>query len=156
MPAGGLKVASLRRRLAAAAIDGLVLGAGLVVLAVVYGIRSKPGEDTPDEIPWLKWIPDSPAANRVTSTVLSVGWRNWRSPGSRFVGVRVVELKTGGPVTVHSASVKLATSIALGEFVRSLNGPAQRRTLERLRAYQSELSELKQSHPGDPEAASVR
>ena len=152
MPASGWKVASLRRRLAAAAIDGLLFAAGPVALAIVHERRSRPGADHPPEIPWLKWLPSSPAANRATSTTLAIAGRNWRSPGSRIVGIRAVEVDAGGPVSVHSASVKLATSIGLSELVSSLYRPAINRNLEHMRALQAELSELKGKQPRDLEA----
>jgi hypothetical protein len=152
MPATGLKVASLRRRLAAAAIDGLVLIAGPVALGLLHASRSQPGEHSPPELAWLKWLPSSPAGNRATSTTLAIAGRNWRSPGSRIVGIRAVEVDAGGPVSVHSASVKLATSIALSEFVRSFYRPALDRNLERVRALQLELTELKREHPRGLEA----
>ena len=53
---------------------------------------------------------------------------------------------------MHSASVKLAVSIALSELVRSLSRPALHRKLEHMRAFHAELSELKRKQPGDREA----
>ena len=55
-------------------------------------------------------------------------------------------------MSVHSASVKLATSIALSELVSSLYRPAVYRNLEHMRALQAELSELKGKQPRDLEA----
>src|SRR5262249_46055821 len=122
-------------------------------IGLVHAQRSPPGQESPPEIPWLNWLPSSPAANRVTSTVLGIVGRNWRSPGSRVVGIRVVEVETGGPVSVQSAAVKVGTSIALSEFVRSMNRPAFQRNLERMRALQSEMKELQRTHSDDFAAA---
>jgi len=152
MPAGGLKVASLRRRLAAGLIDGLLFAAGPVAFAIVNERRSQPEEDRPPEMSWLNWLPSSPAANRATSTVLSIISRNWQSPGARLVGIRAVALDTGGPVSVHRAAIKLAVSIAISGFAGSLYRPTNRRTAERMLALHSEMSELKRTQPGDVEA----
>jgi hypothetical protein len=98
-----LRVASLRRRAAAQAIDVVIVVpplAAVVVLYIAYARRR--GLDAgsirlPD--PSRRWQ----VAWWLLSTAGAVRWRNSRSPGGRITHVRRVDARTGGAVSVRSA-----------------------------------------------------
>jgi hypothetical protein len=156
MAASGLKVAPLRRRLAAGAIDAVVVvgpigGAlgGAAWLRTCY--RRWRGQDD-GAIPELRQDRRWGTVSAAASAGLQVGARNWRSPGYRALGLRRVDVRTGGPVTVRSAIIQAAVSDLLSRTIRSLIQPWQARRMERLQAIQAEMKEAQRTHAGDREA----
>jgi hypothetical protein len=103
-------------------------------------------------MPWLVRLSNVPSVNRGVSFALATAGRNWHSPGSRITGIRAADVHTGGPVSIHSAAVKQAVSVAVSEFVGSLHRPTQRRNIEQMRALQAEMRDLARKRPRDPEA----
>src|ERR1700722_15244101 len=102
-----LRIASPGRRAAAEVLDVLIYltGFGLVALAVSDGGKR--------ELP--RWL------FRTTTAVgqaAAVPARNWRGPGSRVLGTRMADLRTGGPVSVRSALIRAAVSSLEREAIR--------------------------------------
>jgi RDD family len=155
MPASGLKAAPLWRRLAALVIDAAVFltptiggGAGAALLYMKWK-----GRDDPE----LDWSP--PKLSRRWQLVLAglsvaieVPSRNWRSPGYRALGLRCVDVRTGGPVSIQSAVIRSLAAQAFSQSTRTLLRPWDERRRERLVAAHAELEELRRAHPRDREA----
>jgi 60Kd inner membrane protein/RDD family len=157
MPGGGLRVAPLWRRLAAGAIDTV-----LVVIPTAAGAMGG----------WRLWtlyrrwrghhvtaMPTFPAggpwgrAIEAVSQPLIAQTRNWRSPGYRALGLRRVDARTGGPVTFRSAVMRSVATRLWGQATRSLVRPWQTRQSERLKAIQAEVREVQRAHADDQGAA---
>jgi hypothetical protein len=156
MAASGLKVAPLRRRLAAGAIDAVVVVGpigGAVGGAAWLRTRYRRWRGQDDEaIPELRQDRRWGTVSAAASAGVQVGARNWRSPGYRALGLRRVDVRTGGPVTVRSAIIQAAVSDLLSRTIRSLIQPWQARRMERLQAIQAEMKEAQRTHAGDREA----
>ena len=163
----GLEIAPLGRRSVARAIDAVVFlvpaalaAAGVGALYVTYR-RWRGGEDDDPlafdehQFPLFRRLGQSPARRvgfRVAWVPIEVRMRNWRSPGDRAMGLRRVDARTGGPVSVRSALVSGAVRTAWSELDRLVQRPSQRRFEERRRFVKAELSEARGYHEGDPEA----
>ncbi|HTX12526.1 MAG TPA: RDD family protein [Solirubrobacteraceae bacterium] len=152
----GLKVASLWRRLGAAAIDTVVfVPPALVVFAgggALYVLWRRRGEHEPDDWPVFK---PSSRWNLViwsATTAARVPSRNWRTPGYRALGLRRVDVRTGGPLSARNVLVQAIVAMASGELRRQLMHPWVMRKKRRLEALQPELAQIRRAHPDDPEA----
>jgi RDD family len=167
---GGLEIASLKRRLLARLIDAAaflipagVAGAGGFGLLTLYQ-RWRGGGSDSDEAPfpfeeqrfgWFRRTWESPAGRlgwKLASLPLDVRTRNWRSPGDRVMGLRRVDVRTGGPVSVRSALIKEAVQITSSELNLRLQRPFEQRRMERVRAVRDALREAREIHAGDKEA----
>ena len=158
---GGLEIASLRRRALASAIDAAVfmvpaaiVGGGGVWLYMTYlGRRS--GEADP-EFDFAERLPFHRLAEPrwrlvvwAVSAPIEVGLRNWRSPGARAMGLRRVDARTGGPVSVRSAVMRNAVNTASGELSRWVRRPSMKRFAERRDALEAELKEVRRTYSDD-------
>jgi hypothetical protein len=124
MAASGLRVASLRRRLAAGLIDAVLVVAPTVAIIgggyVLYErqVRRRGPEDvtppTREQLRHWRWVA------LAGSLPLAVVGRNWRSPGCRVLKLRMIDARTGGPVTVRGALIRWGVATA----VRSVNEQA--------------------------------
>lgn len=163
----GLEIASLGRRSVARAIDAVVFlvpallaGAGVGGLYVAYRRWRGDGDDDPlawDEhgFPVFRRLGQTPAwrvGSRVAWVPIEVRMRNRRSPGDRAMGLRRVDARTGGPVSVRSVLVIEAVRTAWSELNRLVQRPSQRRFEERRRFIKAELSEARGYQEGDTEA----
>jgi hypothetical protein len=170
-----LVIASRRRRLMAGIIDAgvFLVGVGSVVAALVkfypHYRNRRPDETGADEDEGLDPINELlrrvsralPNLNRGTSggRVLAVaGWviavsaRNRRSPGYRVVGIRRVDARRGGAVTIRSAVIHLASREGWAWLTRQAMGPAQRRASQRTKDFRAQVDEIKRQHADDPDA----
>jgi uncharacterized RDD family membrane protein YckC len=148
-------IASLPRRAAAGACDGLlmltILGttAG-AVFAVLSRLGLRPG--------WFDGLgPDPTTLQRweLPLTVASVGLSaiggNWRSPGMRALGIRRVDADTGGPVSVRSACVESAVGAVVTQVEKRLRRPEAEAYEGRRVAANEELERMRESNPdADP------
>jgi hypothetical protein len=163
----GLEIAPLRRRSAARTIDAVVflvpaalVGAGVAWLYPAYRRWRGGGDVDPlafDEyqLPVFGRLGQSLAWRvgfRVAWVPIEIRIRNWRSPGDRAMGLRRVDARSGGPVTVRSAAIQKAVQAAASELNRLVQRPSQRRFEERRRLVKAELSEAREYHEGDAEA----
>lgn len=84
--------------------------------------------------------------------VLSVAGRNWRSPGFHVVGLRRVDARTGGPVSVRSAVAGLLFDQALQRVTGTLFRSRTRRWQDLNRTLEPQLQEINRKYAADPQA----
>jgi hypothetical protein len=165
--AGGLEIAPLRRRLMARLIDTAafliplllvgVAGAGLYHL---YRRRRAAGDEASDpfdapELPLVRRVGESTTWRLglvAASVPIEVAIRNWRTPGDRAMGLRRVDARTGGPVSVRSTLIRVGVQTASRESNRWVQRPLHERSLERTRGLKAELKEAREIRVGDREA----
>jgi hypothetical protein len=93
---------------------------------------------------------------------LQLTGRNWRSPGQRAAGIRRVDARTRGPVSVRSASIALVLQRGTQRIYSALDQPANARAEARQLAASDEIERMRASRPDeDPkqlmiDAAEVR
>ncbi|MBV9606052.1 MAG: RDD family protein [Solirubrobacterales bacterium] len=119
MEVNGLRIAPLRRRAVAAAIDVLVClppVAGVVGLGVYLAYRFR-GRDEEGDMPRL---PDPSRRWQVLLSLATIAsavrWRNTRGVGARVMGLRRVDVRTGGPVSVRSALIRATFGVGVRRF----------------------------------------
>lgn len=78
--------------------------------------------------------------------------RNRRSPGARAMGLRHVQLSTGGQITVRSVLIKSLASDALKALRNLATGPMVDRATKRWRDLQPQIRDLERQHAGDKAA----
>lgn len=152
-----LRLASVRRRLLASLIDAVILGIPVLAL-IVAGVwlyarhtgRQDPGHTGPT-LPSLRrrWQ----LSIWAVGAVLQVQGRNWRSPGYRVVGLRRVEARTGGPVSLRSGLINVLVATAWSRSTRVLLRRVETRQKQRLAAVDAEIKAAQDAHRDDPEAA---
>jgi 60Kd inner membrane protein len=136
-----LTIASPARRAAAEVLDGLIYVAGFSLAALAVSDRGKRG-----------------LSPRLFRTIAAVGHaaavpgRNWRGPGSRLLGTRMVDARTGGPVSVRSAFVLTAVSSIEREAARPLTRRAASRMTTRSAALKPRMDEIRRATGGDAQA----
>jgi hypothetical protein len=141
----GLKVAPLRRRLLAGAVDsGCLLASGLAVGALVTKVDALRRL----RVPGLAGGGRSRVEVRLAMLALAPVGRNVRGPGARVAGIRRVDARTGGPVSVRSAIVAHVTAETWGALTNLLFAPVRRRRIAKLKALEPQFEE----RGGDPEA----
>lgn len=86
------------------------------------------------------------------SAGLVVASRNWRSPGFRVLGLRRVDARTGGAITVRSALSGLLFDQAHQAATRPLFQSSVHRGQRRLRELAPSLKETEREHATDPQA----
>ncbi len=119
--------------------------------------------------PVLKWTKD-PLTERVqrvftkmmtTRRVRAFAWavrlvslpaRNRRSPGKALVGIRTVDARSGGPVSLRSAVVGQLVELAYEQLVRRVRAPTRRRYERRRVDAERRVQEIRATHAGDSEA----
>jgi hypothetical protein len=80
---------------------------------------------------------------------LQLTGRNWRSPGMRAVGIRRVDARTLGPVSVRSACIGLLVDTSSQRISRVLGQPALKRAEGRRLAADDEIERMRASRPDD-------
>lgn len=142
----------LRVRLLAGGVDvALILTAGGVIGAAT-----------------VKWT-DGPLTERgwrvftemvTPRRVRAFGWavrlaslpaRNRRGPGKALVGIRTVDARTGGPVTLRSAVISQVVELARERLVGRVRAPTMRRHERRQAEARRRVQEVQAAHAGDPE-----
>lgn len=162
-----LRVASVNRRLAASLIDAITallgVGAGVTLGALLLAktplLRRLSGTRIAQAAKRRGGsIQDIGPSKRFSRSLaglfflLGVLTRNWRSPSARMLGLRRVDARTGGPVTVRSAIIREAVRTSWNVLGNRLFAPTHNRTAERRKAIQPELKRLHEQHRDDPEA----
>jgi RDD family len=127
---GGLTIAPLWRRLAASAIDSAVLGPPVSVVSVGAGALYVRFERDSEFDPPRPFAPSGwwNVPIWLSSGAAAVWVRNRRGPGYRALGLRRVDIHTGGRVSVRSALIQQAVIIASGESIRQALRPWERRS----------------------------
>ena len=159
-PAAGLTIAPIRLRLLA----GLVNALPLLIALVAGGFAASEFARTQTE----KWTPLTNKLRRVSqrgrisperTKQLNVAWsgalealglgsRNSRTPGARVVGIRRVDARTGGPITVRQA----LTRAALAQFSIEAGRIRSEEVMRRTRAIEPDLAKVREAHPHDRRA----
>jgi hypothetical protein len=165
-----MRVASLRVRLLAALVDAaIVIGgmaavggvgiAGVVAYARVRGDKDEQDGDERDEPSAAQCTPrefrQSPelsAALSGASAGLSVTSRNWRGPGFCAVGLRRVDARTGGIVSVRSALIRVLFDQAWETATTSLFRSRVQRQRDRVSALGPQLRAVERKYADDPDA----
>ena len=152
----GLRVAPIHRRLLASLIDAaLGLLAGILVIGAYTGIAAMLGRKDAPGMRSLAKMTSSKRVSivlRVCTFVLSVVLTGRRGPGSRIVGTRLVDVRTGGPVSLRQATLRVGARRGWGLLIRQLTfwlGKAERIEQPDLR---SKIEELKREHEDDRDA----
>ncbi|HTU87449.1 MAG TPA: RDD family protein [Solirubrobacteraceae bacterium] len=153
---GGLTIAPLRRRLAAGVIDTVVVGVPTLAVtggatAVYLWLGRRRGRDL-DSLGPLKVSPRWNPVIRAVAAGAAVPSRNWRSPGYRRLGLRRVDVRTGGPLSVRNALVRDLVIGASAQLRSALIKPWRARYEGRVEALQSEMERVRRTHPNDPAA----
>lgn len=153
MSAHGLRVAPLWRRLAAVMIDGVVIGtpmAGGGAVALFVHMKWGRGRDVG------AWSPHKPSrwwrlVSVVASLAFDIRTGNRRSLGYRALGLRRVDVRTGGPVSIRSVLIRSAATATANQLIPLLRGPSEERRHE-LAAAHGEMDALQHAHAEDGEA----
>jgi hypothetical protein len=162
-----MRVASLRLRLLAGVVDaGLLIGGGIATIGLTIAsfaayerVRGSDGHDTegdpeassprfPREYPQSRQFQ---AALWGASAGLAIATRGWRSPGLRVVGLRRVDARTGGIVSVRSALTGVFYDQAWQAVTNSLFGSRARRERDRLISLGPQIKAIEREHASDPE-----
>jgi uncharacterized RDD family membrane protein YckC len=156
----GLLVAPIRRRLLASLIDvTLALLAGILAIGAYTGVAAMLGrKEAPGVRSLSKMMPKITGSKRasialhVCMFVLSVLLTGRRGPGSRAVRIRLVDARTGGPVSLRQAILRVGAQRGWQLLVRGLTarlGNAERLEQPDLR---SEIEALRREHGDDSDA----
>lgn len=148
----GLKIAPLRRRSAAACID-LVVSVSPVVavvaaaVAIAERVARRRGREV--HVPPLFTVPARWQAVLWTLSIpAGIATRNWRGLGYRVLGLRRVDVRTGGPLTVRNSLVHQAVGFLFTRVSRRLARPWR----DRSRRLWLELEQIRKAQAGDQDA----
>lgn len=163
-----LKIAPLRVRLIAGLIDASVGLGALAVGIVLFGFKASRPEfdhlvrrfvprfqplEVGDEVRPQWRAPGIKLRYRLAlwagSLILAVVGRNHRSLGRRRMGLRTVELATGGPVSVRAALVRFGAVAAWKRLVELPFRPREKRMAQRYEGLNEELKEIRRRHAHD-------
>ena len=149
----GLELASLPRRGLASVIDVAVFlpvlgGAGVAGVKLYSAFAGKDPSWFGPAVQSRRWG----LALEGASVPIEVWLRNSRSPGARALGLRRVDARTGGPISVRSVLVRTAFQTVSRELRRPVNRPFERRLAERGELVEAELAEVRRIHANDAKA----
>jgi uncharacterized RDD family membrane protein YckC len=141
----GQRIASPWRRLASAVVDGSILvsvvGGAIVAWVKLRGDRSSGLRSTGA---WTRAVD-------LAGPALAVPSRNARSPGRRLMGIRAVDARTGGPVTVRTVIIRNAVQIIEKAALREARRPGEAGAQARHDALKSRRDEIRREYANDPE-----
>jgi uncharacterized RDD family membrane protein YckC len=95
-------------------------------------------EDEPGRERVTEWLLPWGPTLTVFSFVTDALGRNWRRPGERLLGLRHVDARTGGPVTVRSALIKSSVRVVTKPLQAAAVTAAQNRRKEPTRMAEPE------------------
>jgi RDD family len=121
-----LPVASLRRRVAATAIDG-VLGITTYFGGFALGLEALEQICVTVDTRELFQSSAYRRAHNVGLPVVRVALRNVPTMGQRLMGIRRVNARTGGPISLPRALVRMLLAIAYGRAIHRLLAPVRER-----------------------------
>jgi uncharacterized RDD family membrane protein YckC len=151
-----LPVAPIRRRLLASLIDlALALVAGILAIGAVTGVIAMRGrKDAPGVSSLTKLTSSKRVSNalRVFTFVLNVLLTGRRGPGSRIVGIRLVDARTGGPLSLRQATLRAGSRQGWLFLVRRLTARLGKAEQFKHRDLQSKIEALKRAHEDDHDA----
>lgn len=151
-----LPVAPIRRRLLASLIDlALALIGGILAIGAVTGVITiRSGKDALRVSSLTRLMSSKRVGNalRVFAFVLNVLLTGRRGPGSRIVGIRLVDARTGGPVSLRQATLRAGSRQGWQFLVRRLTTRLGKTEQFKHRDLQSKIEELKRAHEDDHDA----
>lgn len=154
---GALEIASLRRRGLASLVDlGVFLppcaiaGVAGFKLYLATGERDHASSSRAMRV-WQsrRWQ----LALWAATVPIDVRLRNSRGPGARALGLRRVDARTAGPVSVRSAVIHSVVERALRELNGLATRPLEQRAAERKELVRAKLAELHRTHPDEDDEA---
>jgi len=150
------RVASIPRRLLASLIDlALVLVGGGLAIGAYTGATVLLGKK---EALDLRRLPKAMQSRQVRiglsvcTFVTSVLLTGRRGPGSRIVGIRLVDARTGGPVCLRQATVRVSAQRVWSPLIRRLTAPLGQAERAKQEGMKSRLEALKREREDDREA----
>jgi hypothetical protein len=151
-----VRVASLRRRLLAGVVDSAcLLVSGLAVGALATKVDAlRRLRVSRLAAAWGGGGRRGVEARLVMLALAPVG-RNVRGPGARVAGIRRVDARTGGPVSIRSAIVAHVISQMWGALTNHLLAPVRNARIAKLKTLQSQFDRLQRERRGDAEALST-
>jgi hypothetical protein len=146
-----LPVASLRRRVAATAIDG-VLGITTYFGGFALGLEAL--EQICVTVDTREFFQSSTyrRAHNVGLPVVRVALRNVPTMGQRLMGIRRVNARTGGPISLPRALVRMLLAIAYGRAIHRLLAPLRERQEAAAQAAAAAMRDARRQHPDNHEA----
>lgn len=151
-----LPVAPIRRRLLASLIDlALALLGGILAIGAVTGVITMRGrKDAPGVNSLTRLTSSKRVSNalRVFAFVLNVLLTGRRGPGSRIVGIRLVDARTGGPVSLRQATLRAGSRQGWQLLVRGLTARQRKAKQLKDRDLHSKAEALKRAHEDDRDA----
>ncbi len=168
----GLQLAPVWRRAVAGLIDLLLVTAGLVAAgatvfaAIKLGLtrRLSPtrrllthmfaawGERFDRAQRPMRFSPQTQLLISVPALALELDGRNRRGVGARVMGIRRVDVRTGGPITLRAALIRHVVSDGHGLATSWILRPMTRRMKSGMEELRPALRELQRAHAGEPEA----
>lgn len=166
-----MKIATLRVRLIAGLIDASLALAALAGGIILFGFKARrpeldhvvrrfvprfqPLELEAEVRP--QWRPPRikvryRLALWAGSLILAVLGRNHRSLGRRRMGLRTVELATGGPVSVRASLVRFGASAVWKRLVELPFRPREKRMAQRYEGLNAEMKEIRRRYADDETA----
>ncbi len=151
-----LPVAPIRRRLLALLIDvTLALLGGIVAIGTYTSVVTMRGrKDTPGS----RSLPKIMSSKRVSITlrvfafVLNVLLTGRRGPGSRIVGIRLVDARTGGPVNLRQATLRAGLRQGWQLLVGKLTARLGKAEQLKHHDLQSKIEALRREHGDNSDA----
>jgi RDD family len=143
-----LDIASRGRRCAAGAVDDAAL---LASMAAIVGAMFV----SPDRAERIRARLESERTARTLRAftfVLGIATRNMRGPGAVLFGLRRVDLRTHGPVSLRGALIRHYATAEWTRLTLRFVLPYERRQREQIQALQSQLEAIRQQHADDPQA----
>ncbi len=151
-----LPIAPIRRRLLASLIDlALALIGGILAIGAVTGVTTLRGRKDAPGVSSLTRLTSSKRVSialRVFAFVLNVLLTGRRGPGSRIVGIRLVDARTGGPVSLRQATLRAGSRQGWQFLVRRLTARLGKAEQFKHRDLQSKIETLKRAHEDDHDA----
>lgn len=153
---GDLCVASIPRRLLASLIDLVfVLAGGGLAIGAYTGTIALLGKKEALDLRRLPEITQSKQVRIVLSVftfVASVLLTGRRGPGFRIVGIRLVDARTGGPVSLRQATVRVSAQRVWPPLVRRFTSRPLKAQQARQQEMRSRIEALKREYGEDREA----
>jgi uncharacterized RDD family membrane protein YckC len=153
---GGLRVAPISRRLLASLIDvTLALLAAIIAIGAYTGAAAMLGSKEARGVRSLSKLTGSKRVRitlRVCAFLLNVLLTGRRGPGSRIVGIRLVDARTGGPVSLTQATLRTGVrqgwELLAKRLTTRLGKPEQLKQPD----LRSEIEALRREHGDDRDA----
>jgi hypothetical protein len=105
-------------------------------------------------VAFRRWVLELLGVVRSASRILliAVSTRNLPGVGYRLLGLRRVDVCSGGPVTIRSAVIYHLSQRVWSWATLRVSAPARERASQRMTDLRPQLDEIERQHAGDPQA----